>query len=192
MPNPKYSEVTEHPPQMNGDLLVYTDQLEKKAFDWNAFLDKKDITEEEWHDAHHLSTCWITCACGNQCASIPRDHEGAPIDSVLKSLGNRFCEAIADRQPWKAKYCLSQIEARSTLLIENKIEVGLGKITELLENYAHSEHGMPISHIVPTYENAGSRFYPQSTRLKGFTVYFKNENSHTELATAISRIREVG
>jgi hypothetical protein len=37
-----------------------------------------------------LVTNWMTCACGNQCQSLPRLYSGAPEDHYLATLGVRF------------------------------------------------------------------------------------------------------
>lgn len=38
------------------------------------------------------SESWVTCACGNQCAIIPRCANGAPLDNHLQNLGTNFYE----------------------------------------------------------------------------------------------------
>lgn len=90
----------------------------KKNWDWNNFLNKKKITEEEWDIAMDKSSAWVTCACGEQCISIPRDARGAPRDQRLRKLGSDFaiCIMIEDRHG--AKKIPKQIEERASELIE--------------------------------------------------------------------------
>jgi hypothetical protein len=66
------------------------------AFDWNAFLarEMESFTYEELAKAAKLSKGWVTCACGNQCAIIPRSECHAPWDRELRELGVEFCGEI--------------------------------------------------------------------------------------------------
>jgi hypothetical protein len=63
------------------------------------------------------ATDWATCACGNQCAIIPRHPNGRPEDPLLDDLGLRFTMAISTQDEELAKYLLKEIEKRSAKLI---------------------------------------------------------------------------
>lgn len=101
----------------------------KKRFDWNAFLDFADrhgiqSPQINWHIADKLARSWVTCACGNQCAVIPRagaDAEsglgGAPDDRRLRNLGLDFMYEIEARDVVSARATLKKIERRSAELI---------------------------------------------------------------------------
>ena len=98
--------------------------LFEKPFDWNDFLDRGNrgqINGWELNRARSLSGDWITCACGNQCDVIPRYESGCPIDEELYHLGLRFHSCIAKENYSFAIHLLSEIEARSTYLI-NRIQ----------------------------------------------------------------------
>ena len=76
---------------MNGN--TYSEEMGQPPFDWHSFLTKKRRTVKEWRAAEVLSHSWVTCACGNQCALLPRHKgcdqfpEGSPIDAQLFELG---------------------------------------------------------------------------------------------------------
>ena len=99
--------------------MTYTEQKGYKPFNWNEFLNKKDITNDEWYDARKLSRYWITCACGTQCSIIPRNekYNGRPMDTKLRKLGHEFCSAIYTKNKELAKEILAKIEKRSAKLI---------------------------------------------------------------------------
>lgn len=104
-------------------------------FDWNKWLDmaiKSQPDAKDMDDKYWLSAQWTTCACGNQCAIIPRfeyDEEygdfdkvkSAPMDSDLRRLGIRFHHEISRRNWIFAKDVLQQIEARSAILIAEEL-----------------------------------------------------------------------
>lgn len=98
--------------------ITYTEEKGKKPFDWNVFLDKEYITDEEWEEASILANNWITCACGNQCVIIKRDFDGAPIDVILEELGVNFATFIEYQDVVGAKMTLNEIENRSAELIK--------------------------------------------------------------------------
>lgn len=100
----------------------------RKPFDWNKFLNKKTISKDEWHIAKELANSWVTCACGNQCAIIPRwnsitnnNSPAEPKDKKLNELGYRFNGDISLRYVEEAKETLKKIEARSTILIKREL-----------------------------------------------------------------------
>lgn len=83
-------------------MSTYAESKGKAPIDWNARLNTpvKKITEQDaitW--AKQASGSWVTCACGSQCADIPRDDIGAPIDLRLERHGKvfgRLIEAVYD------------------------------------------------------------------------------------------------
>lgn len=94
------------------------------AFDWNDALDHPG----EFIDLHLKSRDWVTCACGNQCAIIPRHKEamgfqqrGEPKDDSLSDLGCEFHECVLESDYTKAKMILGQIEAHSAILIAQEL-----------------------------------------------------------------------
>ena len=103
-------------------MKTYTETEGQDPFDWNAFLNKEFITEDEWFEAWDLAGNWVTCACGNQCDIIPRDAHGIPDDSILNGLGIDFHVSIAHEDSLEAKEVLKLIEERSAFLI-NKIKL---------------------------------------------------------------------
>ena len=103
-------------------MKTYVETEGKEIFDWNAFLDKEIITEDEWFDAWELAGNWTTCACGNQCDIIPRDTNGSPKDIILYRLGGEFHCSISSENISKSKDILKLIEERSAFLI-NEIKL---------------------------------------------------------------------
>jgi len=100
--------------------LLYVEQEDEVPFDWNAFLDKADknnLSADDWEDAGWEASDWTTCACGNQCAVLPRDNIGKPLDKLLVGLGMKFCRAIIGEDIDGATAILAQIEQRSAYLL---------------------------------------------------------------------------
>ena len=102
---------------MNKQLKSYTATIGKKPFNWNEFLDRDEITNGQWTKATILAGSWVTCACGTQCAIIPRTMGGTPEDNRLYHFGNRFYDAINAKRIQTAKAFLALIEERSAELI---------------------------------------------------------------------------
>ncbi len=100
-------------------MKTYTEVEGSVPFDWYEALNRDIITEDEWEDLEKLARSWVTCACGVQCAIIPRDGDGVPIDSELKNLGGDygFFGAIKNHNQQDALHYLKQIEERSEKLI---------------------------------------------------------------------------
>ena len=93
---------------------TYSAFMHEDEFNWNEFLSQKNISQGLWRDAIEMANSWVTCACGNQCAIIPRDKSGQPNDEKLMRLGAKFWEDICRREDGMA-------EARTGLLaIENR------------------------------------------------------------------------
>lgn len=92
----------------------------KNNFDWHQFLKRaiaNDIGFSEHREAVKLSESWVTCAVGNQCDSLPRNKEGAPMDLRLMGLGVLFNKHIFQYKYDVAISVLNEIEKRSTELI---------------------------------------------------------------------------
>jgi hypothetical protein len=93
----------------------------KKPFDWNKFLDDRlkgvPMEKGEFTKAKNRAMGWATCACGNQCAVIPRNEVGEPIDGELYHLGLEFFEDIQSKNWKKSKETLEMIECRSSEII---------------------------------------------------------------------------
>ncbi|PRP68133.1 hypothetical protein [Nonlabens agnitus] len=105
-------------------MISYAESQGEKPFDWYSFLNKENISDQEWQDAIMLSNDWVTCACGNQCNIIPREdeglyyrHNGRPKDNLLSDLGGKFHGLIKRRYATKAIVVLQEIENRSAYLI---------------------------------------------------------------------------
>lgn len=107
---------------------TYCETRGEKPFDWNRELDELiagrsgSLTDDRRLD---MAFHWVTCACGNQCAIIPRlsiEHNpGAPEDNQLAHLGMRFHDDITCRAWLGAKQTLARIEARSAILIAEEL-----------------------------------------------------------------------
>lgn len=115
---------------------TYSETVGEKPFDWNKFLNKARITEKEWDDAFTKAHSWTTCACGNQCAVIPRDEKGKPDDELLVTLGgdNGFYGAIKDKNVAEAKHFLEMIEIRSSYLIRKHFDEMREEFADAVKN----------------------------------------------------------
>lgn len=108
-------------------MKTYSETEGRPIFDWNKTLkelvdNNGDISNEE-HDALvDRSRSWVTCACGNQCAIIPRKADGEPEDGELSELGVDFHDYVRDYDFDRALKTLEKIEKTSTEIINNMIE----------------------------------------------------------------------
>lgn len=118
---------------------TYSEATGHAPFDWNKWLDAaiadpESVTQKEHERVRGLSFHWVTCACGNQCAIIPRiehpivldpseEHAGPgmPEDTVLANLGGDFHANITTREWSEAKQILRDIEIRADLLIKEEL-----------------------------------------------------------------------
>jgi hypothetical protein len=76
-------------------MKTYREVRGADPFDWWEFLDKPEAEALiPMRIAQSLSGSWVTCACGNLCAIIPRDATGEPEDQKLMELGMDFHKAI--------------------------------------------------------------------------------------------------
>lgn len=108
-------------------IITYAESKREKPFDWNLFLNMKSHYYEELKEARILAKGWVTCACGNQCSIIQRNHNGRPYDFTLRELGYDFTKAINQMEfpdsyfykqgKEQAKQILVLIEKRSAELI---------------------------------------------------------------------------
>lgn len=130
--------------------LSFVVSKEKEWFDWNKFLSQnceemKDLIYD--YKITEKSASWVTCACGSQCAIIPRSDDGQPMDYTLKELGESFhtegimpmVEKIRNENFDEANMyrkdaigLLEQIEERSAFLIEHE----LNKLRATIKRYS--------------------------------------------------------
>lgn len=93
------------------ELTILKELKEKGQENW---------TEEEQSYVENLQNQaedWVTCACGNECAIIPRTYDG-PDDYELNDLGCEFSSNIDDLDIEAAVSTLDAIENRSAELIK--------------------------------------------------------------------------
>ncbi len=111
---------------------TYSETRDEAPFDWHQAL-----LFPEKHDHERLgdmAASWVTCACGNQCAIIPRAVagiektyvrtmmcDGEPIDGILSALGFEFADAVQNMEWGNAERILFSIEARSAILIAEEL-----------------------------------------------------------------------
>lgn len=103
-------------------MKTYTAYKGGEYFDWNKFLKnairrKTDIPSLNIEEIKNISRDWVTCACGNQCAAIPRDLDGEPKDKELAKAGARFHSLICSQSWEEARNTLRAIERRSKQLL---------------------------------------------------------------------------
>jgi hypothetical protein len=97
--------------------ISYVEHVQGVGFDWNEALKHP----EGFADGHlsDLAANWVTCACGTQCAIIPRNDCGVPSDQELMEHGIIFSARI-DKKDWHgAAMALDDIETRSAYLIRD-------------------------------------------------------------------------
>jgi hypothetical protein len=76
--------------------MTYSQSSGSKPINWIIVLGYlKTITlatynRSEINNLKRLAGEWVTCACGNQCASLPRTETGSPKDAALRILGSFF------------------------------------------------------------------------------------------------------
>lgn len=92
-----------------------------KPWNWLTFLKsavKKEPGEKEWRRAIRLAGNWPTCACGQLCKALPREHGGYPVNYGLYQLGIDFSFKIDKRQWPSALSIFLKIEARTAKLLK--------------------------------------------------------------------------
>lgn len=101
-------------------MKTYAEENEEEPFDWNEWLEdamQGKHSFADWEEANELAEDWVTCACGSQCAVIPRTKEGNPLDLKLMMLGVKFSYLISQQDYYGAKETLAAIERRSTQIL---------------------------------------------------------------------------
>ena len=79
-------------------MKSYTEATGSQIVDWPAvILEVKTLlltddpkAKASVRSATEASSFWVTCACGAQCDSLPRNPFGVPIDPELFQLGGHF------------------------------------------------------------------------------------------------------
>lgn len=105
---------------MNTCPETYAKQMGKPVIDWRAEIERArngQIDEEELEVLDACSRDWVTCACGNQCAKIPRDPDGVPLDRVICNLGIKFYDNFVSGNWTIALTVLEEIESRSSAIL---------------------------------------------------------------------------
>jgi len=106
-------------------MKTYSQTKKMNKFNWYDFLSRAiegKAKESEIVDAQDNSFSWVTCAVGNQCAIIPRDAEGGPLDGTLYDLGVIFNSVVEDSNWKKALQILNRIEKLSAILIQKELD----------------------------------------------------------------------
>lgn len=103
---------------------TFSEKKGVQPFDWNKALTNPNKTEEDWDDMYERASDWVTCACGNACAIIPRNGYGMPLDVKLNTLGYRFYNKIASLKELDALGVLDAIEKRSAEIIAEIVSRG--------------------------------------------------------------------
>jgi|TARA_R110000824_G_scaffold2419_11_gene11311 hypothetical protein len=104
-------------------MQTYQEQQRGTETDWNEFLNRPKRSELEWQSKAETASSWVTCACGNQCAIIPRvfSDGGKPEDRALAKLGMQFYRQVNARKRKAAIETLRKIEIRSAQLIHDSV-----------------------------------------------------------------------
>jgi hypothetical protein len=100
---------------------TYTQSREQTPVDWNRIIDNRLNNLPDGINQRTLNIWandWVTCACGNQCAIIPRSSSGTPMDDKLEELGIDFAHYVRGEDWVEARHTLALIEIRSIVLIE--------------------------------------------------------------------------
>lgn len=92
-------------------------------FNWNKFLDTKELTDEQWKDAMEVVRHWVTAPSGAQDHRIPREQSGRPTDKELTDLEQEFYSSILEKNIKQCKKYLYKIEVRSIQIV-NEITNG--------------------------------------------------------------------
>lgn len=98
---------------------TYAQSQGEAPFDWNQWLDEipPDSVPSDLGEKRSMAQDWVTCACGNVCALIPRRSDGRPTDEDLYDLGCEFAFSIDHELFSHAKGILAKIESRSAFLL---------------------------------------------------------------------------
>lgn len=112
-------------------MKSYQEEVQGDSFDWNAAIDTCIVLGMRTTPEMKMKAgSWVTCACGNQCAIIPRT-DGRPVDRKLQELGLKFMYAIESSFLLKAEDILKAIETRSAKLIADEKNKRALRITDI-------------------------------------------------------------
>lgn len=98
-------------------MKTYAETKGAEPFDWNKALKglRTGIRAQNQTELSIRAKSWVTCACGNLCAEIPRwkFEKGRPVDERLADLGADFACHVAACKWSEARQTLAEIEKRS-------------------------------------------------------------------------------
>lgn len=109
---PSYRDVMTQRPNVAAGKVIVNWDLELLA------LKRNPEDKHRWKKLRVAAASWVTCACGEQCATIPRDLSGKPKDKELTMAGLKFNFAIEAEDRAEARHWLNIIEQRSADLIK--------------------------------------------------------------------------
>lgn len=88
---------------------------------WKELENPPRFDSDRYYKLRALAREWVTCACGNLCAVIPRGKvygwHDAPLDVDLRRLGLRFHDYVVSGNWPASRKTLAAIEARSAELL---------------------------------------------------------------------------
>lgn len=109
---------------------MYTKHPTDPTFDWFDYFRAPNFDPDYLKALTTRAGHWTTCACGQLCSSLPRDHKNRPEDEILHHNGLLFYTQIRDmldivrdtgNKPYRlladAHDTLRAIESRTTLLL---------------------------------------------------------------------------
>ena len=104
--------------------------LSDPTFDWFDYFKSPNFDPDYLTDLTTRAEHWTTCACGQLCKELPRDHKNQPTDQDLYHKGLLFYTLIRDMrdvvldsggEPYhilaNARDTLLAIESRTALLL---------------------------------------------------------------------------
>lgn len=116
------------------NIKSYAESVGRKPFNWLSWLEhvRFNVGTERMQEVRGWAGEWPTCACGNQCAALPRTRGGMPIDAALMDLGLYFLrQLMAMNYAHKFGHFLDfEIRRRNALSVFRQIE---NRSTELLK-----------------------------------------------------------
>lgn len=98
----------------------FTEANEIKTIDWPVLIawgQDDELSTDEHNMAIELAGSWVTCAAGRQCAVLPRQENGQPVDYILHDLGTTFYYDVLGSHWHAAQITLSMIEQRTAFLL---------------------------------------------------------------------------
>lgn len=104
-------------------MKTYSEKKNEPPFDWFKALSQKITKKFKLpEELREKSADWVTCACGNQCAIIPRDEDGMPLDDVLIDLGTEFNQNVEDIFEYQDDVVLANHSRKEAIETLRKIE----------------------------------------------------------------------